>query len=133
MMGGSDYSYWTDKLTKGRLKANNIETFFHYFMLVKMQSPDIRTSLTPIEKKQYPSILRISFIMFAQGTWTPVSYLLYILKNVKSYEEKVNIFGYLENYLVRRIACGSSNNNYSDLFSQNLIGQGVCTFKDFKG
>jgi len=181
--GGSDYSYWTDKLTKGRLKANNIETFFYYFMLVKMQAPDIRTSLTPIEKKQYrkqeglfesyknlikkhnldtnalineiveyaqiyhsyfdqailkdalvkyPSIQRISFIMFAQGMWTPVPYLLYILKNIKSDEEKVNIFGYLENYLVRRIACGSSNNNYSDLFSENLIGQGVCTFKDFK-
>ena len=51
--GGSDYNYWTDQLTKGRLKANNIEMFFYYFMLIKMQSPEIRTSLTPAEKKQY--------------------------------------------------------------------------------
>ena len=28
--GGADYNYWTDQLTKGRLKANNIETFFYY-------------------------------------------------------------------------------------------------------
>ena len=182
--GGSDYNYWTDQLTKGRLKANNIEMFFYYFMLIKMQSPEIRTSLTPAEKKQYrkqeglfesykslikkhnidtnylineiveyakiyhssfnqtilrealvkyPNIKRISFIMFAQGTWTPVPYLLYILKNVGSENERVKIFDYLESYLVRRIVCKSKNNNYSDLFSENLIGQAIISFDTFKG
>lgn len=181
--GGNDYNYWTDQLTKGRLKANNIEMFFYYFMLIKMQSPEIRTSLSPTEKKhfrkqeglfesykclirnhnietnslideiveyakiyhscfnqdilkealvKYPSIQRISFIMFAQGTWTPVPYLLYILKNVSSETERVHIFGYIENYLVRRMVCKSKNNNYSDLFSENLVGQAISSFNSLK-
>lgn len=181
--GGSDYNYWTDQLTKGRLKANNIEMFFYYFMLIKMQSPEIRTNLSTVEKKKfrkqeglfesykclirnhnieanslideiveyakiyhshfnqdilqealvkYPSIKRISFIMFAQKLWTPVPYLLYILKNVSSETEQVHIFGYLESYLVRRIVCKSTNNNYSDLFSENLIGQAISSFDSLK-
>lgn len=181
--GGNDYNYWTDQLTKGRLKANNIEMFFYYFMLIKMQSPKIRTSLSPVEKKhfrkqeglfesykclikkhdieadslideiveyakiyhscfnqdilkealvKYPSIQRISFIMFAQGTWTPVPYLLYILKNVSSETERIHIFGYLESYLVRRMVCKSKNNNYSDLFSENLVGQAISSFDSLK-
>lgn len=71
--------------------------------------------------------------MFAQGTWTPVPYLLYILKNVGSENERVKIFDYLESYLVRRIVCKSKNNNYSDLFSENLIGQAINSFDTFKG
>lgn len=70
--------------------------------------------------------------MFAQGTWTPVPYLLYILKNVSSETERVHIFGYIENYLVRRMVCKSKNNNYSDLFSENLVGQAISSFNSLK-
>ena len=180
---GNDYSYWTDQITKGRLKANNIETFFYNFMLIKMQDPEIRKDLSPIEKKiyrkqeglfesykkliqqhkldkdklikeivdygkiyhdnfnqailtealvRYPGIKRLSFLLFAQGAWTPVPYILYILKTVNDKNEQKSIFEYLETYLVRRIICKSKNNNYSDLFSENLIGQGVNTFQSFK-
>lgn len=180
---GNDYNYWTDQITKGRLKANNIETFFYNFMLIKMQDSEIRTGLTPIEKKiyrkqeglfesykkliqnhgldknelikeivdygkiyhdnfnqailtealvRYSGMKRLSFLLFAQGAWTPVPYILYILKAVNDKKEQVKIFEYLETYLVRRIICKSKNNNYSDLFSENLIGQGVNTFQLFK-
>lgn len=179
----SDYQYWNEQLTKGRLKANNIETFFYYFMLIKMQDKSLRSSLSTGEKKQYrkqeglfesykclirkhnldknllineiveyakmyhdsfnqnvlkealvkhPGVKRLSFIMFAQGAWTPVPYILYILKNVSSQEEQLKIFEYLETYLVRRIICKSKNGNYSDLFSENLIGQGVATYDALK-
>lgn len=181
--GGADYNYWTDQLTKGRIKANNIETFFYYFMLVNMQDPEIKSSLTQTEKKMYrkqeglfesykklihnhkldkdnlineiveygkiyhenfdqailkealvkfPGINRLSYLLFAQSTWTPVPYILYILKTVKSQDDKVKIFEYLETYLVRRIICKSKNNNYSDLFSENLIGQEINSFEAFK-
>lgn len=179
----SEYAYWNEQLTKGRLKANNIETFFYYFMLIKMQDKSIRNTLTAGEKKQYrkqeglfesykclirkhnldkeslvneiveyaqmyhdsfnqkvlkealvkhPGVQRLSFIMFAQNAWTPVPYILYILKNVSDQEERLKLFGYLETYLVRRIICKSKNGNYSDLFSENLIGQGVLTYEGFK-
>jgi hypothetical protein len=42
------------------------------------------------------------------------------------------LFGYMETYLIRRTFCKSKNNNYSDMFSENLIGQGVKTYADFK-
>ena len=38
----------------------------------------------------------------------------------------------MENYLVRRTICKSKNNNYSDMFSENLIGQDVNTYEGFK-
>lgn len=38
----------------------------------------------------------------------------------------------METYLIRRIFCKSSNNNYSDMFSENLIGQHVNTYEGFK-
>lgn len=177
------YNYWNEQLTKGRLKANNIETFFYYFMLIKMQDKNLRSALSPGEKKQYrkqeglfesykclirkhnldkdslineiveyaqmyqssfnqsilkealvkyPGIKRLSFIMFAQGAWTPVPYILYLLKNVTDQTELKAILEYMETYIVRRIICKSKNSNYSDLFSENLIGQGVATFVDFK-
>ena len=38
----------------------------------------------------------------------------------------------METYLIRRTFCKSKNNNYSDLFSENLIGQEIKTFDSFK-
>ena len=70
--------------------------------------------------------------MYTQDFWTPVPYILYILKNVESKRERDNIFSYMETYLMRRLICKSKNNSYSDMFSENLIGQGVNTFETFK-
>lgn len=82
--------------------------------------------------KNVPAVDRISFIMQALGFWTPVPYILYIQKNVPDANERERIFRYLETYLVRRIICGTPNNSYADLFSENLIGQGVKTFEALK-
>ena len=62
---------------------------------------------------RYSGMKRLSFLLFAQGAWTPVPYILYILKAVNDKKEQVKIFEYLETYLVRRIICKSKNNNYS--------------------
>ena len=80
---------------------------------------------------QYRGIERLTYLMFLQGAWTMTPYILYLLKNADSNECR-RIFAYMESYLVRRIICKSKNNNYSDLFSENLIGQKVCTFDAFK-
>lgn len=69
------------------------------------------------------SVRRLRNIMFASKSWTLVPYLLYVLKNVTDGKEQKKIFGYLESYIMRRMICKTSNNNYSDFFSENLIGQ----------
>lgn len=67
-----------------------------------------------------------------QDTWTMTPYILYLIRNVANENERNRIFGYLENYLIRRIICKSKNNNYSDMFSENLIGQQIDTLDAFK-
>ena len=81
---------------------------------------------------QYPGIERLSYLMLSMDSWTMTPYILYILKNVSDHAEQTAIFRYIETYLIRRIICKSKNNNYSDMFSENLIGQGVKTFEKFK-
>lgn len=81
---------------------------------------------------QFGGIERLVYYMYAMDSWTMTPYILYILKNVESESEKRRLFHYMENYLVRRTICKSKNNNYSDMFSENLIGQNVNTYEEFK-
>lgn len=81
---------------------------------------------------QFPGIERLAYLMFMQDTWTMTPYILYLIKNVTNESERNRIFSYLENYLIRRIICKSKNNNYSDMFSENLIGQHIDTLDAFK-
>lgn len=78
------------------------------------------------------SLQRLCNVMFASNSWTLVPYLMYIIKNVTDKKEQSRIFAFLESYLMRRLICKSSNNNYSDFFSENLIGQGKQSYADLK-
>ncbi len=79
---------------------------------------------------QHYGIKRISCLINATKSYTVIPYVLYILNIVKDEKEKNQIFGFLEIYLMRRILSKSTNNNYSDLFSENLIGQRIQTYAD---
>lgn len=81
---------------------------------------------------QYGGIERLVYFMYAMDSWTMTPYILYILRNVESDSEKTRLFHYMENYLVRRTICKSKNNNYSDMFSENLIGQNINTYEGFR-
>lgn len=81
---------------------------------------------------QHTGVERLAYLMFLQNTWTMTPYILYLIKNVESTNERNQIFKYLEVYLMRRIICKSKNNNYSDMFSENLLGQNINTFEAFK-
>lgn len=81
---------------------------------------------------QHAGIKRISCLINATGNYVVIPYILYILNNVDSEAERNRIFGYLETYLVRRMLVKSSNNNYSDLFSENLIGQRINSYQALK-
>lgn len=81
---------------------------------------------------KYEGIERLACLMMASDSWTMTPYILYVLSSVQDENEKQKLFGYLETYLFRRMICKSANNNYSDMFSENLIGQGVNTYDAFK-
>lgn len=79
----------------------------------------------------FPGRTRLAALMSMEDTYTMVPYILYVEKNVHDLQERENIYSYLESYLVRRIICKSKNNNYSDMFSENLIGSGINTAQKF--
>lgn len=81
---------------------------------------------------RFPGLERLVGLMYAQDAWTMTPYILYILKSQSDPRERQKLFGYMETYLIRRTFCKSKNNNYSDMFSENLIGQGINTYEAFK-
>lgn len=98
----------------------------------KLFRKHLGSDVLDIRVPQHFGIKRISCLINATKSYTVIPYVLYILKNVKDEAERNKIFAYLEIYLMRRILSKSTNNNYSDLFSENLIGQRVQTYDDLK-
>ncbi len=74
-----------------------------------------------------PSLERLNVIIYGLDVNTVVPYLMFIEKNVLDEVEKNKIYEYLESYLMRRLVCKSATNNYSDLFTENLIGNDIRT------
>lgn len=72
-------------------------------------------------------IERLNLIIFGLDSTTVIPYLLYLLKNQNDRNEIKEVARVLESYLMRRLVCKSDNNNYSDLFSNNLIGEKYLT------
>ena len=73
---------------------------------------------------------RVLLVVFTLDVHTAIPYILYILKNVGDKDAQKQIFSLLESYIVRRVISGASSSNYSDLFTENLIGQEICTYDD---
>ena len=78
-----------------------------------------------------PGRTRLAALMSMGDTYTMVPYILYVERNVSEKQEREDIYSYIETYLLRRIICKSKNNNYSDMFSENLIGSGIKTAQQF--
>lgn len=79
-----------------------------------------------------PSLDRLNVIIYGLDGMTTIPYLMFIQKNVTDDSEKQKIYEYLESYLMRRLVCKTHNNNYSDLFTENLIGQNIQTVEALK-
>ena len=81
---------------------------------------DPESSKTPLK--------RILLVVFTLDVYTAIPYLLYILKNVVDTAEQNKIFTLLESYIIRRQICNKVVKNYSDLFTESLIGQQILTY-----
>ena len=98
----------------------------------KLFREHLNENILDIRVPQHAGIKRISCLINATKNYSVIPYVLYLLRDVKNEKERNLIFGYLETYLIRRIMTRSSNNNYSDLFSENLISQRINNYADFK-
>lgn len=106
--------------------ANEIITCAKLYQ--KNFAPDFLGTRAP----QAPCINRISIFIQSTQTYAVTPYILYVLNNVQDEHERNAIFSLLETYLVRRAVNHSSNNNYSDLFGENLIGNRIKTYDALK-
>ena len=78
------------------------------------------------------SVERMNFIIYSLDVTTLIPYVLYVLKNVEDIKERNKIFDFLEAYIVRRTICKESNDNYSDLFNENLISKEIKTYEGLR-
>ena len=113
----------------GMSKQELAKEILEYAQLFKTHlNDDILDTRIP----QHAGIKRIACLINSTGSYAVIPYILYVLHEVESEAERNQIFGLLETYLVRRILVKSTNNNYSDLFSENLIGQRINTCQTLK-
>jgi uncharacterized protein with ParB-like and HNH nuclease domain len=73
---------------------------------------------------------RILLVVFNLEVTAALPYIIFVVKNCPDKEEKNRIFTLLESYIVRRIICNKPTGNYSDLFSETLIGKRILTYDD---
>src|SRR5690554_6834593 len=73
------------------------------------------------------AIERINIIIFGLEHTTIIPYLLYLMMNA-TLDEVNPILHYMESYLMRRLICKVSAQNYNQLFTDSLIGNNVLSY-----
>jgi hypothetical protein len=76
-------------------------------------------------------IERINALIFGLDNSTLIPYVLFVLKQNTSINQKNELFEYLESYIARRIIVKAVNKNYNQLFSDRLILNDIKNKNDF--
>lgn len=76
-------------------------------------------------------IERINALIFGLDSTTLIPYVLYVLKNAGK-EEQIQIFEYLESYMIRRMVCHAVTKNYNQLFTDSLISNKIIAKVDLQ-
>ena len=124
--------FTTCKAFVEKFGMNKQDLAYEIIEYAKLFRKHLGSDVLDIRVPQHFGIKRISCLINATKSYAVIPYVLFILKTVDSEVERNKIFAYLETYLMRRILSKSTNNNYSDLFSENLIGQRIQTYDDLK-
>lgn len=77
-------------------------------------------------------IERLNAIIFGLDNSTLISYVLYVLRNVKDQNSRDEIFQFLEAYIMRRMVAHTINKNYNQLFTERFIGNQLVTVEGIK-
>lgn len=76
----------------------------------------------------YYGVERLRFIVMASENLSYIPYILYVLRNVRDYQEQQRIFGFLECYIIRRKCVNAVTKPESELFSESLINNRILTY-----
>lgn len=126
----SIFSNYKDLINTYRLDKKDL--LWEIMEYAEIYKSNINPDIDSVELPGKPCVERINFLISVMDNSTMLPYVLYVLRNVRSASERNLIFGYLESYIVRRQLCKSENNSYSDLFSENLVGNQILTLEALK-
>ncbi len=126
----SIFSNYKDLINTYRLDKKDL--LWEIMEYAEIYKSNINPDIDSVELPGKPCVERINFLISVMDNSTMLPYVLYVLRNVRSTSERNLIFGYLESYIVRRQLCKSENNSYSDLFSENLVGNQILTLEALK-
>ncbi|MGR3984501.1 MAG: DUF262 domain-containing HNH endonuclease family protein [Gammaproteobacteria bacterium] len=87
----------------------------------------INSELTP-----EPGIDRINAVIFGLENSTLIPYTLFILKNVGQEDQRNDLFGSIESYVMRRMVIRANTRNYNQLFSNRMIRNRILSKADFQ-
>lgn len=76
-------------------------------------------------------IERINAIIFGLDTSTLIPYTLYLLKNVDDQNQRNELFGLIESYIMRRMIVKATTKNYNQLFTDRLISNKILSKEQF--
>ncbi len=105
---------------KNYLKDHSVDKASFVSELVKFATPyqnSIDPDLLNQEIDQKAFIDRLNIVVFGLNTTTVIPYILYILNEVKSKDEREGVFRLLESYLMRRLICRETTKAYNNLFA----------------
>lgn len=126
----SIFASYKDMISTYHLDKNKL--YWEIVEYAELYAKHINSNIVDSDLLGKSSIERVNFMMQTLDCSTLLPYVLYVLRNVKDEKERDGIFGYLESYVVRRIICKSDNKNFSDLFSEMLIGNEIKTLENLK-
>ena len=126
----SIFSNYKNLINTSRLDKKDL--LWEIMEYAEIYKSNINPDIDSVELPGKPCVERINFLISVMDNSTMLPYVLYVLRNVRSASERNLIFGYLESYIVRRQLCKSENNSYSDLFSENLVGNQILTLEALK-
>lgn len=122
----------SDEMTEEERKSAIDHFIYDLTQYAKIYRTCFNADALLAEVGKEPSLERLNIIIYGMDGTTIIPYLMYIQKNIEDANEKKQIYEYLESYLMRRFVCKTHNNNYSDLFTENLIGQKIKSAESLK-
>ncbi len=84
------------------------------------------------ELSEYSGIERINALIFGLDTTILLTYILYILRNVKDLDQRNNLFSAIETYVMRKIVVKGERKNFNKLFTENLMPNKILTKEQFE-
>lgn len=152
------YSYLQIKIQEDVLNVNakdkarfsNVETLFNsYKEFIGTYHLNVQNLLTEIREyailfrdnfdydiinQELPNehgIERINAIIFGLDTSTLISYVLFVLKNVRDENQRNELFEAIESYVMRRMVVNATTKNYNQLFTDRLISHKILSKQQF--